>query len=231
MNIAVPRWPLNLYPLAHEIKREYGRLCSDACHHARSGIASPERQVQPTQRQPKHLIHREEDTHEGYDLPQPRAETSKEPAESFVSVYAHNCSPERCVDALIALRSEPCPQQVQGIRSRRGCCAGCRARDEGLGRLWYATFAEGALEQLRRAAVGRELNGAVADIHQLGGHIALPQARKSLISEDVFDRGQSALVDRSAANVLMSQRVGERMCLQLETNLDDIEGGYDEAII
>jgi hypothetical protein len=73
------------------------------------------------------------------------------------------------------------------------------------------------------------LHRAVADVHQLGRDIALPEPREPFIGDDVLDRRDGALVGGPAAKVLVSERVGEGVCLELQAYLDDVEGRDDES--
>ena len=49
------------------------------------------------------------------------------------------------------------------------------------------------------------------------------------MGEDVADGGERAPVDRPALGVGAGEGVGEGVGLELEADLDDVEGGDDEA--
>ncbi len=81
----------------------------------------------------------------------------------------------------------------------------------------------------RRVTIGCELRGTVADVHQLGGYVALPEPRETLIGEDFLDGRDGAFVCRAALEVSLGERIGQRVALELETDLDDIERCDDES--
>lgn len=92
-------------------------------------------------------------------------------------------------------------------------------------------FGEGDLQELGYRAVGGELRGGVRDVEKLGGDVALPETGETFGSQDVADGREGALVDGSAADDFGADYgVREGVVLQLETDLDDVEGGDDEAV-
>lgn len=90
------------------------------------------------------------------------------------------------------------------------------------------------MEKLGDGAVGGELNGGVRDVEKLGGDVALPEPRETFGAQDVSDCREGALVDGPAADdfgaALVDERVREGVVLQLEADLDDVEGGDDETV-
>ena len=71
-----------------------------------------------------------------------------------------------------------------------------------------------------------ELHGGVADVHELGGDVALPEARDALVAKDVGEGAEGAAVGWGGAERV--EGVGEGVGLELEADLNDIEGGDDE---
>lgn len=124
------------------------------------------------------------------------------------------------------LSSEARPQQVQRVRSPRGRSSRYGAGDKRLRRVGHARGQRG-LQEDGGGAVRGELDGRVAHVHQLGGHVALPQAREAFMPEDVLDGADGAAVGGCFAQG--GQGVGERVRLELEADLDDVKGGDDES--
>lgn len=126
------------------------------------------------------------------------------------------------------LGGEARPQQVERIRHARGSRSGDGAGDKRLGRVGQAAvLGQRGLQKDRRGAVGGELGGRVADVHELGGHVALPEPREAFVPEDVLDGVDGAAVGGGFAEG--GEGVGEGVWLELEADLDDVEGGDDES--
>ncbi|CAI6095614.1 unnamed protein product [Clonostachys chloroleuca] len=71
-----------------------------------------------------------------------------------------------------------------------------RSRDEAFGGAGEPVVGKGALQSHRRSAVGPELYGCVADVHDLGGDVALPKTRDPFMLEYVLYRCDGASVGR-----------------------------------
>ena len=82
---------------------------------------------------------------------------------------------------------------------------------------------------MRDICVCRKLGTAVRQVHQLRWYVALPQASKALLAQNVLEGAQCSFV-RGTRDMANAQRVGERMDLELQADLDDVEGSYHEAI-
>lgn len=229
MHIAPACGPLHLDPLPHQIQRKRPRLGHDTRHRARHRTARTKRQFQPAQMRPQRLVRRKEEAHIRNNLRQPGAQPAEKPPRAFLAPDLRHGAPQAGVDAVVALRGEPRAQQVQRVGSRGGRAAADGARDEGLGRLWECALAEGLLQEQRGRAVGGELDRAVADVEELRGHVALPEAGYALGAEDVPEGGERAFVDGPALEVAVGEGVGEGMGLELKADFDDVEGGDDEA--
>lgn len=125
------------------------------------------------------------------------------------------------------LGGESRSQQVERVRDARSSRPGDGAGNERFGRVGQAPGQRG-LQEDGRGAVGGELSGRIAHVHELCGDVALPQTREALMLEDVLDGVDGAAVGGSFAEG--GQGVGERVWLELEADLDDIEGRDDETI-
>jgi hypothetical protein len=82
---------------------------------------------------------------------------------------------ETAVDTVVALCGEARAQEVERVGRSSSESARAPSRDKGLDRLRETVFAAGyALEKECGLPVSGELHGAVADVEQLGGNVALP---------------------------------------------------------
>ncbi|RCI15698.1 hypothetical protein L249_3485 [Ophiocordyceps polyrhachis-furcata BCC 54312] len=112
-----------------------------------------------------------------------------------------------------ALRGKARPQQIERICQARACGASSGASDEALERIGQAS-GQGRLKEEGGGAVGGELDGGVAHVHELGWDVALPQGSEALIPDDVAEGSEGA--ERM-------ERIGDRAGLQLEAYFDDVE--------
>lgn len=179
-----------------------------------------------TKLKPQAFVGGEEDAHKGDDLAQGGPQAAEEALGSLVTINVPQRTAQRRVDAMSPLGGEPRPQQVQRVRSPRGRSPGDGAGDKRLCRVGHARGQRG-LQEDGGGAVRGELDGRVAHVHKLGGHVALPQAREPFMLEDVFDGADGAAVGGRLAQG--GQGVGERVRLELEADLDDVKGGDDES--
>lgn len=140
--------------------------------------------------------------------------------------------PQRRVDALVALRGEARAEEVEGVGRGGGAGAGAGASKEGLGGAGEGAGGAGeALEEEGGLPVGGEVDGVVADVEELGGDVAFPEGGKAFLVEDGAEGTEGAGVDGAAAAVGVAggEGVGEGVGLELEADLDYVEGGDDEA--
>lgn len=149
---------------------------------------------------------------------------------AFFAVDLHDCPPQAGIHAVVALGGEARAEQVERVGCRGRAATAERAGDEGFRGLGEDVFADGGVQEEGGRAVGGELHGAVADVEQLGGDVALPEASDAFGAEDVAEGGERAFVDGPAAEVAVSERVGEGVGLELQADFDDVEGCDDEAV-
>lgn len=69
--------------------------------------------------------------------------------------------------------------------------------------------------------VGEELGGAVGEVEEFGGDVSFPEGGEAFLGDDCAHCGEDAAVEGAIGEVVV--------CLELETDLDDVEGGDDEA--
>lgn len=81
---------------------------------------------------------------------------------------------------------------------------------------------------MRGVRVCGELDAPIGQVQGLGGDVALPQAGQALLSQNELEGAEGAFVD-GAVDLADAQRVGQGVDLQLEADLDDVEGSDDEA--
>lgn len=219
---------MHLDALAHEVEREDGRLGQDAGRDAGGGVAAAPGEVEVTELEAQAFVRGEEDAHEGDDLGQRRAQAAEEAPEALVALDVPQSTSEGRVHPVSPLSGESRPQQVERVCHARGGRSGDGAGDERLGRVGQAAvLGQRRLQKDGRGAVGGELGGRVADVHELGGDVALPEPREALVLEDVLDGVDGAAVGGGFAEG--GEGVGEGVWLELEADLDDVEGGDDES--
>lgn len=228
VDVLAPRGALHLDALAHEVEREDGRLGHDASHDAGGGVAAAPGEVQVAELQPQAFVRGEEDAHEGDDLGQRGSQAAEEAPEAFVALDVPQSTSKGGIHPVPALGGEPRPQQVKRVRHARGSRSGDGAGDKRLGRVGQAAvLGQRGLQKDGRGAVGGELGGRVADVHELGRDVALPEPREALVLEDVLDGVDGAAVGGGFAEG--GEGVGEGVWLELEADLDDVEGGDEES--
>lgn len=139
--------------------------------------------------------------------------------------------PQGGVDALVALRGEARAQEVEGVGRGGGGGAGAGAGEEGLGGAGEGVGWGGeALQEEGGLSVGGEVDGVVEDVEELGGDVAFPEGGETFLVEDGAEGAEGAGVDGLAVGVVAGgEGVGEGVGLELEADLDYVEGGDDEA--
>lgn len=83
---------------------------------------------------------------------------------------------QAAVDPVCSLCSEPSSKEVEGVCCCCSCSAGESAADEGLGSIRYPLMVRERVKELGRGAVDGELDGAVGNVEEFGGSVALPEA-------------------------------------------------------
>lgn len=139
--------------------------------------------------------------------------------------------PQGRVDALVALRGEARAQEVEGVGRGGGGGAGGGAGEEGLGGAGEGVGGGGeVLQEEGGLSVGGEVDGVVEDVEELGGDVAFPEGGEAFLVEDGAEGAEGAEVGGAAAvGGAGGKGVGEGVGLELEADLDYVEGGDDEA--
>lgn len=125
-----------------------------------------------------------------------------------------------------SLGGESRSQQVKRVCDTRSSRAGDCAGEKRLCRVGQPP-GQRSLQEDGRGAVGGELGGRIAHVHELCRDVALPQTRKAFMLEDVLDGVDGAAVGGGFAEG--GQGVGEGVWLELEADLNDVEGRDDES--
>lgn len=81
---------------------------------------------------------------------------------------------------------------------------------------------------MRDVCIGRELDTAVGQVHELGRYVALPQAGEALLAQNLLEGAQRSLVHR-ALDMANAEGVRQGVDLKLQADLDDVEGRDHEA--
>lgn len=184
VHVARPRRALHLDALAHQVQREHGRLGNDTTSNTGRGITRAPWKLHVGNAHLECLVRHEEDAHVRYDLRKRGRDAAEEAAGALVLVYRSDGAEQAAVDLVGALGGEARAQQIERVGHDGGGGAGGGARDEALGGVGQLDGQLG-LEEERDGAVGGKLRGGVADVHQLGGHIALPKGCDALMAEDM----------------------------------------------
>lgn len=82
---------------------------------------------------------------------------------------------------------------------------------------------------MRHVRIRRELDTAIGQVHKLGWYVALPQPGDAFFAKNLLEGAERSFVDGSI-DVAHAQGVRERVNLELQADLDNIEGSYDEAV-